>query len=325
MHATGRSSRAYKEITLQQLRSFCETVRLGSLTAAADSVGLARPTVWKQVHALEEHLGVQLIEPHTRGCHATEAGRLLAEMAGPLVTGIGSLKQSLRDSGAARESRLVVAASSRMLTEDLPPCVVECERRSPHIRLVLNETRAEDVGTAVASMKADLGFAAVVPDFEDPWISFEPCYELDIVLVAPPDHPLAKRRDPIRAADLAEFPLVNSPTSFANDALNRTLERLGLFKTRSRQVEAHSPATIRRYVAMGYGIGLVAVSPTHQPTPQLFEVSMAPDLGRPTVYAIRRKAAIQAEAPGEFVAIVKSVLHSPRAARRGTDRTDPAI
>ena len=88
-----RSGRAYKEITLLQLRSFCETVRLGSLTAAADSLGLARPTVWEQVHALEHHLGMQLVEPHARGCQSTEAGRFLAEMAGPLVTGISSLKQ----------------------------------------------------------------------------------------------------------------------------------------------------------------------------------------------------------------------------------------
>jgi len=40
-----RPSRAHKEITFQQLRRFCETVRLGSLTLAADSLALARPTV----------------------------------------------------------------------------------------------------------------------------------------------------------------------------------------------------------------------------------------------------------------------------------------
>ena len=67
MSTSGHSGRAYKEITLLQLRSFCETVRLGSLTAAADSLGLARPTVWKQVHALEHHLGMQLVEPIRAG------------------------------------------------------------------------------------------------------------------------------------------------------------------------------------------------------------------------------------------------------------------
>src|SRR5262249_31721536 len=120
-----RPSRAYKEITLQQLRSFCETVRLGSLTAAADSLGLARPTVWKQVHALEPRVGMKLAEPHPRGCEPTEMGRALAELASPLVTGIGSLRQALQSSHSRRKAHLTVAASPRLLIEDLPPCVAE--------------------------------------------------------------------------------------------------------------------------------------------------------------------------------------------------------
>jgi DNA-binding transcriptional LysR family regulator len=58
----------YKDLTLHQLRSFCETARRGSLTAAATALGLAHPTVWKQVHALEMAFGVALVEPHVRGC-----------------------------------------------------------------------------------------------------------------------------------------------------------------------------------------------------------------------------------------------------------------
>jgi DNA-binding transcriptional LysR family regulator len=310
-----RPNRAYKEITLQQLRSFCETVRLGSLTAAADSLGLARPTVWKQVHALEHHLGMQLVEPHTRGCEPTEMGRALAEIASPLVTGIGSLKQALQSSDARREAHLTVAASPRLLIEDLPPCVAECERRFPHIRLILNETGAETVEATVASMQADLGFAAVAANPDDPWLLYEPCYELDVLLIAPRDHPLARRRR-VLADDLAEFPLVNSPTSFANRDLTRTLERFGLFNTQPRRVEAQSPAAIRCYVAMGFGIGLIAVSPLHQPDPHLLERSLADDLGRLTVYAIRRRGALQPDASREFVAIVKALLNHPEPASK---------
>ena len=185
-----QTKRAYKEITLQQLRSFCETVRLGSLTAAADSLGLARPTVWKQVHALEDYLGMQLVEPHARGCQPTDAGLLLADLVIPLVTGIGSLRQALQSGGQVHDTQLTVAASSRLLVEDLPPCVVECERRFPHIRLVLNEVIADHVEDLVASMQADLGLSAVAKDVNNHWLFYEPCYELDIILITPPDHPL---------------------------------------------------------------------------------------------------------------------------------------
>src|SRR5881227_3049868 len=88
------SRHTYKEIRLQQLRSFCETARLGSLAAAAASLGLAQPTVWEQVHALEREFAAQLVEPHGRGCRVTEAGRVLAGLAAPLVAGIDSLKRN---------------------------------------------------------------------------------------------------------------------------------------------------------------------------------------------------------------------------------------
>src|SRR5579884_4013905 len=67
---------SYKDLTFQQLRSFCETVRLGGFAAAARALDLARPTVWQQVHALERRYGIKLVEPYARGCKLTEAGRI---------------------------------------------------------------------------------------------------------------------------------------------------------------------------------------------------------------------------------------------------------
>src|SRR5437016_1563011 len=139
------NSRAYKEITLQQLRSFCETARLGSFTAAAASLGLAHPTVWKQVHVLEREFGAKLVEPYGRGCRLTEAGRLLAELAGPTVASIGDLKRHFQEAFAKVETRLTVVSSPRILVEDLPECVIEFERRWPHVRLTLKEMRNDEV------------------------------------------------------------------------------------------------------------------------------------------------------------------------------------
>ena len=63
----------FKEVSLQQLRSFCETARLGSLAAAANSLGLAQPTVWEQVHALERVLATKLLQRQARGSCLTAA------------------------------------------------------------------------------------------------------------------------------------------------------------------------------------------------------------------------------------------------------------
>src|SRR5690242_18304989 len=108
---TRSGGRAYKETTLQQLRSFCETARLGSFSAAATALGTSHPTVWKQVHALEREFGAQLVKPFGRGCRLTDAGRVLAELAGPAVAGIASLKQRFRDAILQTPGHLIVATT----------------------------------------------------------------------------------------------------------------------------------------------------------------------------------------------------------------------
>jgi DNA-binding transcriptional LysR family regulator len=73
----------------------------------------------------------------------------------------------------------------------------------------------DQVAVAVTSELADIGLAASGPVDDDTWLLYEPCYKLDMILVTPPDHPLARKRR-VRATDLAEYTLVNSPSSFAD-------------------------------------------------------------------------------------------------------------
>jgi DNA-binding transcriptional LysR family regulator len=303
----------YKEITLQQLRSFCETILRGSFTAAAAALDLAHPTVWKQVHGLEHRLGVKLVEPHGRGCRPTEAGRLLARLASPLVTGIGSLEGLLERSRAEAAARVVVAASTRVLVEDLPECVVEFERLWPQVRVDLRQVTVEDVTAAVASGRADLGLTShCLPDPDDPRLAFEPCYELEIVLVTPMDHPLARRRH-LQAGDLCAYPLVNALDSGENLVIRAALEELRALRIPTSRVEAWDDAVICRYVQLGFGIGLLNRVPGHPPGTNLHVRSMSHVFGRSTVYLVWKKGDLSSGPAHEFAQAVKARLGRPAA------------
>ena len=303
-----RGNHAYKEITLQQLRSFCETILRGSFTAAAAALDLAHPTVWKQVHGLEHRLGVKLVEPHGRGCRPTEAGRLLARLASPLVTGIGSLECVFERSRAEAAVRVVVAAPTRVLVEDLPECVVEFERLWPQVRVDLRQIRVEDVTAAVASGQADMGLTSnCLPDPDDPRLAFEPCYELEIVLVTPPDHPLARRRL-LQAGDLCAYPLVNALDSGENLVTRAALEELHALGIRTSRVEARDDAVICRYVQLGFGIGLLNRVRGHPPGTNLHLRSMSNMFGLPIVYLVRKKGDLGSRPANEFAQTVKALL-----------------
>ncbi len=260
-----RRSVPYKETRLQQLRSFCETARLGSLSSAAESLGLSQPTVWKQVHALERDFDAKLVEPHGRGCRLTDDGRLLAELAAPSVAGIDALRRAFEEGRSHREVWLTIAGTQRVLAEDLPRPLADFQRAHAHVHLRLQTLGNTEITPAVEAGEADLGFTgAPPPKPASAWLMFEAAYQPELLLVTPKNHPLARRRR-VAPRDLVGHQLVNAQGSLLDPEINAALEKLGLFEAKGRRLETTQALLIRRYVEMGFGIGLVAGLPSREP------------------------------------------------------------
>lgn len=309
MAGTSSARHAYKEMTLPQLRCFCDSVRLGSFKAAAKSLGLSHPTVLNQVHALEHHLGAQLVETHARGCRATADGRLLLEMAAPLVAAFSSLEHGFQEARGKEVQNLIVAATPRILVEDLPRCVVAFAQRWPRVHLSLEEMRMEEIPAAIEKGKADLGLTTT--NSSDPataWVAFEPAYALEVVLVTPKDHPLARRRR-VAARDIAAYPLVNAPPGILDPSVSVALKMLNAFQAEPRQVEAAYSAAILRYVELGFGIGLTLRVPSHQPHPNVHERSLSHELGQVTVHLVWRNGVLMTPPMRTFADLVKELLN----------------
>jgi DNA-binding transcriptional LysR family regulator len=285
------------------------------------------------VHALERRYGVKLVEPHVRGCKLTEAGRMLAGFAGQLVTGVESLDETFQAALVKTPRRLVVATTPRILVEDLPGCVRAFEQRWPEVQLTLRELRIEEVAAAVENGQADIGLCVVpnsdIPDSASgpaderhrttPWLMYEPVYQLERILIMPLGHPLAKRRT-IRLRDLRSYPLVNAPSSFSDEIVRLALERIGAFAV-PRRIEVFYGAAIKRYVEMGYGLGLTLRVPSHPSDPRFHERSMRRDFDLISVYAVSRRGALQPPEQRDFVEQIKTVLGRPQGASRTSSRS----
>jgi DNA-binding transcriptional LysR family regulator len=247
----------YKELTYPQLRSLCETARLQGMSAAAASLGVAQPTVWKQIHCLEQHLGVPLVEPHSRGCRLTAAGELLVRMSEPLLTDFESLLDRFRTALGNQARKLTVSATPRPFDEELLPCVAEFERQFPHVRLVLRQVATrQGVMSLVESGEADIGLCSYRPAELPREIHIEPMYELELVLLVPHGHPLAKVK--LSREHLGKYPLLNARGLYADWGVDRLLESAGAYSHSERRIELEMARSIRLYVRNGLGIGIVA-------------------------------------------------------------------
>lgn len=81
--------------SLTVLRAFEATVRLGSVSAAADELHFTHGAVSRHVRSLEELLGRRLLERRNRGVHPTpDARRLAAEVAQALDDVQGALRRA---------------------------------------------------------------------------------------------------------------------------------------------------------------------------------------------------------------------------------------
>ena len=127
--------------------------------------------------------------------------------------------------------------------------------------------------------------------------------------MTPRDHPLARRRR-IRPEDLLPFPLVNPPGSLPSPAINAALDKLGVFQTQPRQVEACYTATIRRFVEMGFGIGLVVGLPGRPPRSNLHERCMSRELGCIPMNLVRRRGTPRQGAAQAFTETIRDQMKS---------------
>ena len=249
----------YKELRLIQLRAFCETVRHKSFAKAARALGLAQPTVWEQVRALERNCGVSLLARKGRELHPTEDGQSVLELGSSIVGAADSFFEAFRQRRSLEPRTLTIIGTPGVITEELHQPVLEFYRRYPQVRITLLTTYAiSRTVDALVSGEADM---AILPlgrvELPNPELVSEPLCVRPAVVAIPRGHPLATRpRLTVRA--LSRDPLI-MPESGARwrVQLDEVFRRAGVLDKRKVVLEVSFTEAVRRYVSLGIGIGIM--------------------------------------------------------------------
>ncbi len=117
------------------LRTAFEVVRHGTVSGAAQTLGVHHATVIRHIDALEARLGVKLFQRHARGYTPTEAGEDLARVAQATDDQFAQLAARLSGQGNAVSGELVVTTLSS-LTYRLMPVLAGFQAAHPAVRLV---------------------------------------------------------------------------------------------------------------------------------------------------------------------------------------------
>ena len=244
-----------KRDRVRQLRVFCEAVRLGSLTAAAERLGLTQPAVSLQVRELEHELGAELLERGRAGAAVTPAGERLHALAAPLVRGVDALFGDFAGTlGAQEPGRVRVAASSAGIAYVAPRYVARFHERYPDIAVHI-ETHSSRAGLErLLKEKVDLVLGAKEPHPEDQFV-YRELLTYHRVLICAPDHPLAARERVTPHEAVAYRAVVPPAGTYSRQFGERAARGFGI--TVDVAVEVGGWGLLKRYVEAGVGISVV--------------------------------------------------------------------
>lgn len=95
---------------LAAIRTFCRAVETGNLSRAATALGVTKSVTSRRIQALEEHLGVRLLQRTTRGVTPTDEGTRFYEHALQVLDTLDEVRQALAGDDGGLTGRLRLTA-----------------------------------------------------------------------------------------------------------------------------------------------------------------------------------------------------------------------
>jgi len=261
---------------LGALRALREVGRHESIAAAAPVLGVSQQALSARMRTLERVMGVPLLTRSSAGSHLTEQGRLIVGWAEDVLDAADRLEAGLRSIRSGVSRRLPVAASQTVAEHLVPHWLVELRGieqaaagsdghtdaasrlpdRSPTV-VELTVANSTGVIELVRDVKVRLGFIET-PHLPADLVTAH-LREDEMLVVAAPGHPWARRRRPVPLAEVAATPLVmREAGSGTRDTLTDHLAAQHPPLTARIAMELGTSAAVRSAIAAGVGPGVLS-------------------------------------------------------------------
>jgi len=243
-----------RRLTLRQFRVFEAVARHLSFSRAAEELHLSQPAVSMQVRGIETILGMRLTEQLGKKIFLTEAGREVLHASQSITARLDDLQANLAQLRSIDTGRLNIAATSTVnaVATDI---LARFRGRHPGVSIHLDVSNRAAVLDQLVGNRIDLAIMGQVPD----GLGLEATRFMDnpLVVIAPPDHPLARKKKVTVRELAAESFLVREAGSGTRGAMERFFAAREL-EIRS-SMEMSSNEAIKQAVQAGLGLGILSL------------------------------------------------------------------
>lgn len=244
---------------IAQLRTFIHVAELGSLSRAAERLGIVQPALSRQIRLVEAELGAPLFIRHGRGMILTELGHSVLAPAGEILARLDAIRQIAAEGTKSLLGRVRVGVTPTVAEVATVPLVQAI--REAHPRLSLCFTTGFSGHLMEWLKRGELDCCVAYDAQSSTLVRTKPVLEETLLLVGGRDSGLAME-SAMSFASLAEKSLVlPSPAHGLRSILDACANRAGIQLAPS--LEADSLAAMIDLVQGDFGLTVLPLAPIH--------------------------------------------------------------
>ena len=235
-----------------QLETFLEVARLSSFSRAAERRFRTQPAISSQIRAIEEEVGARLLDRSGGRVAVTAAGKVFQKYAEDLLEARRVMMLTIAEMHRVPRGEIVVSANEGTCLHILPEVFAEFKRQYPAVAVNVKRSEHNKILEAMIDNSCDFGIVSL--PIKDKRFTIVPIHRDELVVITPPQHPLARRRH-ATLTEVAEYPLLLPKIGRTRDTLETLFHEHRLKPIVSMELD--SSELLKRFVAADVGIGFI--------------------------------------------------------------------
>lgn len=239
----------------QHLEVFITVAEKQNFSRAAEVHHMTQPAVSQYIRAFEDGIGTRLLERSNKYVRLNKAGEIVYHHAKE-ISGLYTKMQHLVDDLTNKANGpLAIGASYTFGEYVLPRIIANMQENYPDIEPTVTIGNTAKIADLVASQQLDVGI--VEGHFIDNQLIEEAFAEDAMVIVASPEHPLVRKKEPVKITDLEnEMWIVRENGSGTREATEKVFRLFELAPAKLMHFSSTQP--IKESVEAGLGISLLS-------------------------------------------------------------------
>jgi len=238
-----------------QLETFLEVARHASFSRAAEKRFRTQPAISSQIRALEDEVGAKLFDRSGGKVSLTAPGKVFQKYAEQALADRRAALASVAEVERVPRGEIVVGANEATCLHVLPEVFAEFKRQYAKVSVSIMRAEHSKIMESVFDNTVDFGVVSL--PVSDARLTVVPIHRDELVIIAPPGHPLANMES-ASLAEVARSPLLVPKVGRTRDLMEQLFDERRLKMNISMELD--SSELLKRFVAADVGIGLIARS-----------------------------------------------------------------